>query len=118
MIQQCRGHTYEDRLKITGLASLEERRVRGDMIEVYKTITGKNKMDSSTLFKLQDNNRTRGHSLKLEKGRNRLDIRKNFFSQRVINNWNALPREIVESESTNKFKNKYDKYRTGNRCNS
>ena len=113
MIQECRGLGYEARLKITGLASLEDRRVRGDMIEVYKTITGKNKIDSSKFFKFQNNNRTRGHSLKLEKGRSRLDIRKNFFSHRVINNWNALPQEVVDSASVNIFKNKYDKFRSG-----
>jgi hypothetical protein len=111
MIHECRGLGYEDRLKITGLTSLEDRRARGDLIEVYKTMTGKNKTDPSVFFKLQGINRTRGHSLKLEKVRSRLEIRRNFFSQRVINNWNALPQEVVESTSVNTFKNRYDKYR-------
>jgi hypothetical protein len=118
MIHECRGLGYEDILKITGLASLEDRRVRGDMIEVYKTITGKNKTGSLNFFKLQGNNRTRGHSLKLEKSRSRLDIRKNLFSQRVINNWNALPQEVAESASVNTFKNLYDKCTFRNKYNS
>ena len=43
------------------------------------------------------------------KSRSRFDIRKNFFSQRVINAWNSLPSEVVEAESINAFKNRYDK---------
>ena len=56
------------------------------------------------------NSRTRGHKLKIVKNRSRLNIRKNFFSQRVVNDWNALPVIVVESESVNSFKNNYDKY--------
>ena len=65
----------------------------------------------SKWFKLSGNNRTRGHCYKLVKTRSRLDIRKNFFSQRVINVWNSLPSEVVEAESVNAFKNRYDKFK-------
>ena len=49
------------------------------------------------------------HKLKIVKNRSRLNIRNNFFSQRVVNDWNALPVIVVESESVNSFKNNYDK---------
>ncbi|TRZ21679.1 hypothetical protein HGM15179_005425 [Zosterops borbonicus] len=52
--------------------------------------------------------RTTGHSLKLHQGKYRLDIRKKFFTERVIKYWNSLPGEVVESPSLDVFKRKLD----------
>ena len=49
--------------------------------------------------------------MKIEKNRSKSNIRKYFFSQRVVNEWNKLPENVIEAESINSFKNRYDKYK-------
>ena len=51
----------------------------------------------------------RGHELKIAKAGFRLDVRKFTFSQRVVNEWNRLPREVVEAKTVNAFKNAWDR---------
>ena len=71
------------------------------MIQAYKIMTGKDKIDREQFFQLADSNYgLRGHSLKIRKDRPNLDIRKHFFSQRVINAWNKLPQHWEDMDVT------------------
>jgi len=75
---------YFERLRIMGLYSHEKRRLRGDLIETYKKLTGKEKVNQSACFQLAPAVKLlRGHNMKLFPARSRLLLR-NISSVRVI----------------------------------
>ncbi|KAK4811509.1 hypothetical protein QYF61_011557 [Mycteria americana] len=88
LVKGLESTSYEEWLRELGLFSLEKQRLR--------------------------RKRTRGNGLKLWQGRFRLDISKNFFTERVIEHWNRLPREVAESPSLEVFKRRVDVVH--NRC--
>ena len=110
LIGECAALSYSDRLDRAGLITLEKRRLRGDLIQVFKLLKGIDNMDYNKFFQLVDNSRTRGHRFKIVKVRSRLDVRNKFFSQRVVNSWNMLPADVVEAETVNSFKNELDRF--------
>ena len=101
---------YQERLKILNLPTLACRRDRGDMIEVYKIIHNLYEQQCAPPL-VRSHTSTRGHSHKLFKQRTlTLNIRKNFFTNRVVDLWNSLPAETVEAPSLNSFKSSIDKH--------
>ena len=67
-------------------------------------------MDVERMFPLIGKTRTRGHNLRL-KGRSfKTEIRRNFFSQRVVNLWNSLPQKAVEARSLTVFQTEIDRF--------
>ena len=100
---------YSERLRKLNIPSLQHRRRRGDMIYAYKIMTEKVKIKANEIFKTT--NRTlRGHDYKIQKKKATKVPSINVFSNRIVNDWNTLPREIVSATTTNAFKNELDKH--------
>ena len=107
----CQGLEYQERLKALDLPSLEFRRLRGDLIEVYKIMHGLyDPITTKSLFCLSKNTNTRGHNLKLDLRQTNTNLYHHFFTNRVIIPWNSLPPEVVNATSVNAFKNRLDDF--------
>jgi len=110
-LKNCR---HELRLTKLGLTTLEEKRRTGDLIEAYKIITGKEKVRVQDFFNFHHSSYDLwGHCYKLATKRSGLELRRNFFSQRVVSLWNRLPSHVVEATTVNTFKNRLDRLKKG-----
>ena len=111
MVHGLRNLSYEQRLRHLELTTLKERRIRGDLIETFKIMRGKERVDQSQFFQLSTSEyQLRGHTMKLSKKLTNLDVWKFTFSQRVVQQWNKLPQDVVDATSVNQFKNRFDKF--------
>ena len=99
--------TYMGSLDKLGLETLEERRIKFDLLEAFKIIKGFSVLRFEDFFEFKIDPRTRGHPLQLRLPRTpRLDSQKYFFSNRVVRVWNDLPIDCVNAKCTNVFRKK------------
>ena len=116
MVTNLKGKTYHLRLEELGLTTLEERRERGDLIMAYKVITGKDKVNYESWFRMcegmNDRRETRylGGLYNVERLEGRLEMRQNFWSVRVASKWNSLPDLVKSANTVNMFKNGLDNW--------
>ena len=90
MINGVGEDEYSVRLSKTKLLSLEMRRLRSDLIEVFKIMHNLEGVKREDFFQLRTATGRRGHSLIILKQHCRLNVRKYFFTHRVVDTWNKL----------------------------
>ena len=96
MIWGLQDLPYEEKLKRTNLMSLEIRRYRADLLEVYRIMHGLDKLKPEALFDMAQNS-LRGHNFTIKKQRQNLMLLRYAFSQRVVDHWNKLPGATVNA---------------------
>ena len=101
---------YSERLAQLKLPSLEYRRKRADVMQTYKIMNNIDRIDEKKFFKPCKEVRTRGHTMRVQKTQCKSLVRRNTFSQRVVNDWNALPDAVVTSGSINQFKGRLGRW--------
>ena len=117
MVTGLTARTYEEKLGELGLTTLEERRHQQDILQVFKIVRGFDDVDVSQMFEMTGETvpgrMTRQtadpHNIRVQ--RCRLDVRKYFFSHRVVEPWNRLPPSLKGARSVHGFKSAYAKYR-------
>ena len=107
-VSGMKGLDYKERLSRLGLFSLERRRLRGDLIEVFKRTRDIDSLQAEDLLKLRGLSHLRGHNLMLEKQHCNLEVRKGFFAHRVVNSWNILPGYVVNALTLDDYKRQRD----------
>ena len=107
IIQNYDKLSYEERLQRLDLTALETRRLRGDMIELFKILNNFEDVDYTQFFNLSCTN-LRGHPMKLFKNRFCTNTGKFTFANRVVDKWNSLPMDVVSVKTLDMFKSKLD----------
>ena len=106
LVYGMKGLNAEERRKKLGLMSLEDRRERGDLIEVYKILKGLTRINPTAFWEVRE--ARNGARLIKELATNGRKQRNDFFSYRVVQKWNLLPTEIRTAPSLEAFKNRLD----------
>ena len=90
------------------LFRLEKRRLWGYLIAAFQYLKGAYRKEGENIFSRACCDRTRSNGFKLREGRIRSDVRKTFFTMRVVRHWNKLPREVGDAPSLETFSVRLD----------
>ena len=116
LVPELKGKTYPERLQALQLETLQYRRVRADVLETFRIMSGAHQVNLDThchrcpgpgkhMFTKSLSTTTRGHSMKLQAQKS-VGIRHSFFSERVLNIWNSLDQDTINSPNINIFKSR------------
>ncbi|KAK4827618.1 hypothetical protein QYF61_019543 [Mycteria americana] len=108
LVKGLEGMSCEEQLRTLGLSSLAKRRLRDDLVALYSFLRRGSREEGADISSLVSSDRTHGNGSQLCQGRFRLDSRKRFFTKRVAEHWNRLPREVVDAPSLSVFKRHLD----------
>ena len=110
-IPGLKNMTYEQRLRELKLPTLKYRRYRGDMIETFKITHDLYDKDVTAGFlpMVPQDSITRGHRYTIFKRNFNLNIRKNSFTYRIVDQWNHLPESVVTANTVRSFEHRLDK---------
>ena len=106
LVHGLKHRNAEERRKILGLMTLNQRRERGDLIEVYKILNGQTRIDPAQFWEVRD--ARNGARLVKSLATNGRKQRRDFFSYRVIQRWNLLPVNVKKAPSLDSFKTRLD----------
>jgi len=98
----------EKQQRTLGLSSLEQKRLRGDLIALYSFLRRGCGKRGVNLFSLVSRDRVHGNGLELHQGRFRFDIEKHFFTGKVVKHWNWLFGDLVNAPSLSVLKKHLD----------
>ena len=111
LIPGIRKYSYSKRLQILKLPTLEYRRKRGRMSEVFKILNGLYDTAATEGFFTINERDTRRNPFKIVTKKTRTTARQNFVTVAAINDWNSLPETVISSEKVHVFKSRTDKLR-------
>ena len=108
---------YNERLKKLKMPALKYRRMRGDMIEVFKIINGiYDPLTTVDMFELNTTSNARGHSKNMKKKTSRLNVRKYTFAVRIVEIWNSLPESVIQAKTVKQFEIGLDEHWKHQEC--
>ena len=100
--------SYKERLVYLNLPSIKYRQLRNDLIQTFKVMHGIDNIDKSSIFSINEYDKTRNSTMKLYKLRSNSLVRSNYFANRVNNTWNKLQESTKMSSDLNEFKRNID----------